>query len=42
MTLTKLSKVFTKEILIFSKMVDEIHTKKLGIKIKNRFQMKKT
>ena len=27
MTLTKLSKVFTKETLIFSKMVDKIHRK---------------
>ena len=39
MTLTKLSKVFTKETLIFSKMVDEINTKKFGIKIKNNKQI---
>ena len=40
MNLTKLLTVSTKKTLIFSKMVDQIHKKKLEIEVKNRIPIK--
>ena len=42
MTLTKLVTMLTKEAMIFSKMVDEIHTKFLAINVKYSVAMKRS
>ena len=42
MTLTKLVTMLTKEAMIFSKMVDEIHTKFLAINVKYNVAMKRS
>ena len=42
MILTKLVTMLTKEAMIFSTMVDEIHTKFLAINVKYRYAMKRS